>query len=157
MEYLDKAGTQELINKLVEYIDDYSGNGSATNNPFLNSVYPVGAMYFTTNTDFDPSVTFGGTWERVEDKFIMLAGSKYTAGSTGGSDTHTLTIEEMPYHTHTVTVGTYGSGTFNSAIIGTSAIKSSSTTTLTTTGAGGSEPFSIVPSYLGIIGWRRTK
>jgi hypothetical protein len=40
----------------------------------------------------------------LRDRFIVGAGSTYSVGSTGGSTTHTLTISEMPSHTHTTTV-----------------------------------------------------
>lgn len=33
-------------------------------------------------------------------KFIVGAGGAYAVGDTGGADTHTLTIAEMPAHTH---------------------------------------------------------
>ena len=55
----------------------------------------------------NPSTKFGGTWEQITDRMIMAAGSTYAAGTTGGSDTHThttaehtLTIEQIPSHTH---------------------------------------------------------
>ena len=31
-----------------------------------STIYPVGSYYETSDTSFDPSVTFGGTWEEVE-------------------------------------------------------------------------------------------
>ena len=79
----------------------------------------------------DPGTLFGGAWERIEDTFLLCAGSSYTAGTTGGSATmaHThsqvavtsggpsnntsggpsnntsgstaLTVAQMPSHTHT--------------------------------------------------------
>ena len=35
------------------------------------------------------------------DKMIIGSGNKYTVGDTGGEETHTLTVEEIPSHTHT--------------------------------------------------------
>jgi hypothetical protein len=37
----------------------------------------------------------------LRDRFILGAGSSYSVGATGGETTHTLTINEMPAHTHT--------------------------------------------------------
>lgn len=34
------------------------------------------------------------------DRFVIPAGGKYSPGETGGAETHTLTIEEMPEHGH---------------------------------------------------------
>ena len=44
----------------------------------------------------DPSELFGGTWERIKDRFVLAAGDSYASGSTGGETTHTLTVNEMP-------------------------------------------------------------
>ncbi len=36
----------------------------------------------------------------LKDKFILGAGGSYALGTTGGTATHTLTVEEMPEHHH---------------------------------------------------------
>ena len=36
----------------------------------------------------EPSILFGGTQERIKDRFILAAGDSYTAGATGGETTH---------------------------------------------------------------------
>lgn len=48
---------------------------------------------------------YGGTWEKIEGRFILGASSIYSVGSTGGEATHTLTENEMPSHRHTVKDG----------------------------------------------------
>ncbi len=65
----------------------------------FNLIYPVGSIYMST-VNVDPGTIFGGTWERLKDKFLLGAGDTYTAGDTGGEATHTLTVDEMPAHTH---------------------------------------------------------
>ena len=32
--------------------------------------------------------------------FLLAAGTTYSAGSTGGEATHTLTVDEIPSHSH---------------------------------------------------------
>ena len=32
-----------------------------------------------------PATLFGGTWQQIEDTFLLGAGSTYSAGSSGGS------------------------------------------------------------------------
>lgn len=79
-----------------------SANGAVQNlkESLVNLIYPVGSYYFSSiNTS--PQILFGGTWEQVKDKFILAAGDTYTVGSTGGSATHTLTLNEIPSHRHT--------------------------------------------------------
>lgn len=44
----------------------------------------------------DPSELFGGTWERIEGRFLLGASSTYAASSTGGEEKHTLTEAELP-------------------------------------------------------------
>ena len=61
--------------------------------------YPVGAYYISSEPT-SPATLFGGTWVRIENRMILAAGSSYTAGSTGGSATKTLSVANMPTHRH---------------------------------------------------------
>lgn len=67
----------------------------------LSKAYPVGAIYCST-VETNPHDLFGfGTWEYIEQGRVLLSqGDKYSAGSTGGAETHTLTTQEMPKHNH---------------------------------------------------------
>lgn len=51
-------------------------------------VYPVGSIYMSVNST-SPASLFGGTWERIKDKFLLSAGDSYSAGGTGGVAAHT--------------------------------------------------------------------
>lgn len=44
----------------------------------------------------------------LTDKFVIGAGSTYSVGETGGESVHTLTIDEMPSHSHSGTTGQNG-------------------------------------------------
>lgn len=44
----------------------------------------------------------GGGWTQIKDKFILAAGDTYKKGQTGGEASHTLTVGEMPNHTHRI-------------------------------------------------------
>lgn len=61
--------------------------------------HPVGSLYISKNPT-SPAELYGGTWERIEGKFVMAASDTYPAGSTGGSATHTQTLEEGFPHSH---------------------------------------------------------
>lgn len=71
---------------------------------FIDLFYPVGSYYETSDATFDPNIAWCGTW--IEDTKGRVTVSKSdsgtfaTVGKTGGSETHTLTIEEMPKHHH---------------------------------------------------------
>ena len=49
----------------------------------LDLLYPVGALYLSAATT-DPGTVLGGTWQRIQDRFLLAAGESYAAGSTGG-------------------------------------------------------------------------
>ncbi len=69
----------------------------------IKKIYPVGSIYIST-VSTNPSTLFGfGTWTQIKDTFLLAAGTTYKAGSTGGSATHTLTVNEIPSHTHKFT------------------------------------------------------
>lgn len=51
----------------------------------IDKVYPVGAVYFSMNST-DPGTLFGGTWSKIQGRFIMTSSSSYSAGDTGGSN-----------------------------------------------------------------------
>ena len=57
--------------------------------------HPIGSIYQSV-LPTDPSELFGGTWELLKDVFLMAAGDKYAAGSTGGEAEHVLTVSELP-------------------------------------------------------------
>ena len=85
---------------------DVSGDVNFTGSLKRNGVdflYPVGSIYLSVK-DTDPGTVFGGTWERLQDRFLLGASNTYKAGSTGGEAAHTLTEAEMPSHTHSLTL-----------------------------------------------------
>ena len=66
----------------------------------INTIYPVGSIYMSVSNT-NPSTLFAGTtWTQLKDRFLLGAGDTYSGGSTGGEATHTLTINEIPSHSH---------------------------------------------------------
>ena len=65
--------------------------------------YMVGDILTTTNV-INPNNRYKGTtWQKIEEEtFLMTASSKHPVKTTGGENEHTLTVEEMPKHKHTV-------------------------------------------------------
>ena len=61
----------------------------------LEIVYPVGSFYLSAN-DESPANIVGGTWTKIENAALRAS----TSVGYVGSDTHTLTIDEMPSHSH---------------------------------------------------------
>lgn len=71
----------------------FKPTGGGSFNPL--SMYPIGSIYRSVKST-DPSELFGGTWQQIKDVFMMAAGDKYAAGSTGGEAEHELTQAEIP-------------------------------------------------------------
>lgn len=44
----------------------------------------------------------------LRDRFIVGAGAKYAVGNTGGEEKHTLTVAELPAHSHSTTFKSVG-------------------------------------------------
>lgn len=57
--------------------------------------HPVGSLYISENA-ISPAELYGGTWERIEGKFIMGASDTYPAWSTGGNLQMILSPENIP-------------------------------------------------------------
>lgn len=69
-------------------------------------IYPVGSIYLSVN-NVDPSTLFGGTWERIEGKFLLASSSTHAIGTIGGEESHTLTQGELPHLTGYAQAGNY--------------------------------------------------
>jgi hypothetical protein len=81
----------------------------------LQAAYPVGSIYMST-VSTNPASLFGfGTWVTFGTGRMLISqdGSTYTAGSTGGAATTTLSTANLPSHTHSFSATT---GTSNSSL-----------------------------------------
>ena len=67
----------------------------------LDIIYPVGSVYLSWNST-DPKNLFGGTWTRLSGGFLYGCVSSVGTGNGTGTATnsHTLTIDQMPAHNH---------------------------------------------------------
>jgi len=81
-------------------------NGSSMTSAFklmmLNFAYPIGTIYTTVSESINPATAFGGTWEKIQNRFLIAAGNEFATNSTGGSKTQTLVMQNMPQHSHGV-------------------------------------------------------
>ena len=94
------------------------GGGSyTTKNELCSLIYPIGSIYLSVNS-VDPSTIFGGTWEKIKDRFLLSSGDTYSIGSTGGNSSTTLKIANLPSHNHTGTTGNESQGHTHSGTTG---------------------------------------
>ena len=166
--------TEQLQNALTRISELEEKVKSGTS---LDKVYPVGSYYISDNNT-NPANLFGGTWEKIEDKFLLASGTN-TLGSTGGNSSvsytpsgtvgnHTLTVNEMPSHTHAQRArGGVGNLAAAGSAVGAEFLGTSSTIVGNTFATGGSQPHShsftgktsninTMPPYLVVNVWKRT-
>lgn len=137
----------------------------------VDTIYPVGSIYISTNSA-TPESLFGGTWTQINDKFLLAAGSLYSAGDEGGSASYNLSIDA---HKHLAPVG-YNSGVFGiidfssngtstaaasgykttNANVGNSTGSASNITKIYTKTAGAiSKNIPTIPPYFAVNVWQR--
>jgi len=122
--------------------------------------YPVGAVYISVNAQ-SPADLFGGTWAvfGAGRALVSLDATDTdfdTAEETIGAKTHTLTVDQIPSHTHTVqydnepNMEKQGSGRHIM-----SELDETSVTRATTATGGGQAHNNIQPSIV-VYMWKRT-
>lgn len=135
----------------------------------LNSTYPIGSIYASV-ANTSPASAFGGTWAPYgagkvlaghdyndpADADFVAASTDGSSEKTGGAKTHTLSINEMPAHDHTVAFSVqtdmeiFGSSERDiSELDGT-------TNTRTTSSTGGGAAHNIMQPYVVVYMWKRT-
>ena len=133
----------------------------------LEQTYPVGSIYLSVDST-SPASLFGGTWERIKDRFLLGAGDTYTAGNTGGSATHYHNLDDSGYakifgYSSLGTlvykeVNTNGQYWTNNQKAQCSSVGSdtSKTDQYGTALGGGTASASSLPPYLVVYMWKRT-
>ena len=144
-----EESTQRRVGVLENTV---GGSGYAEFKNFMKYVYPVGSYYWSSNST-NPSTLFGGTWERIKDKFVLAAGDVYTAGTTGGEAMHILTEGEMPAHYHSIQSLAPLNGEAGNYFLGVTSGGQSAHETGT---VGSSQPHNNMPPYIVAYCWRRT-
>ena len=60
----------------------------------------------TLDTEDKVIAVYGGTaWEKIEGRFLLGTSSSHTINSTGGAETVTLTVAQLPKHTPSLVKG----------------------------------------------------
>ena len=96
----DESGN--MFSPITSINSIYTGDGKS----LLDFFYPVGSYYETSDSNFDPNVSWGGTWKEDSGGYVMVSrnsGTFATVGGNVGSETKTLSVANLPSHTHTFT------------------------------------------------------
>lgn len=143
----DTAPTQDSTNPVTS-----GGIYTAILNAVRDAAYPVGSIYMSVSST-SPQDLFGGTWERIQDKFLLAAGTTYAAGATGGEAMHTLTINEIPSHTHMIT---FAGSAIQSGTNRRTPHANYDDDRMATLPTGGGEAHNNMPPYVAVYVWKRT-
>lgn len=173
--HIKRGGTGAAFGKIAEKIgfvdSEWAFNAPSyhvNNVNIFELIFSPGSIMVRYD-DADPNEMFPWMeWERIEDCFLLAAGSKYAAGTTGGESEHRLTVEEMPAHYHAANNGgtfytTKGNaGAELNGIASGEAFNNSGATggfrrEDVTAYSGGDQPHNNMPPYLAVNVWRRTK
>jgi len=123
----------------------------------LEKVYPVGSIYINATSATNPATLLGfGTWVAFgAGKVIVGLDSSDTdfdtAEETGGAKTHTLSISEIPSHTHSLSTSDNPGGTGAIEVAG-----GAPTSTQTTQATGGGGAHNNLQPYIVAYMWKRT-
>lgn len=121
--------------------------------------YPLGSIYLSVN-NVNPSKWFGGTWEQIAKGRTLVGVDTNdtdfnTVKKTGGEKTHTLTVNEMPSHTHTLSRhGGWGTGSTHTGIL--NEMTQNDWESLTAQATGGSQAHNNLQPYFTCYIWCRT-
>lgn len=138
-------------------------------NRLMDKVWPVGSIYMSLDAT-DPSVRFGGVWERIQNAFLLAASDAHPAGESGGEENHALTIDEMPNISGTIEMHGVGTGTSIAGATGVfyggyyqssyaQPVGNASAGSFAYIGLafGGNQPHNNMPPYLAVYIWKRIK
>ena len=167
---LDIDGGTDLGAALVDadlmIVDDGAGGTnrkaamSRIKTYILESVYPVNSI-FTSTSSTNPGTSLGfGTWAAFGEGRVLVgkasSGTFATGGATGGAETHTLSVSEIPSHTHTEG-GTQEFGTTSSTSTGVRNTGNFSPgKQYETQATGGGSAHNILQPYIVVYMWKRT-
>ena len=115
--------------------------------------YPVGSIYTSVVATNPNTLLSVGVWSAIgEGRVLLGAGGGYTAGATGGTATETLSISQIPAHTHysgwRTGTGDGSAGQYGSLHEGPASVQTGS--------AGGGAAHNNLQPYLVVYMWKRT-
>lgn len=123
----------------------------------FDDLFPVGAFWWSTVAGSPAAQGLSaGTWEQIQDRFILSAGDDYISGATGGEPAHTLTENEMPSHRHpTRAYSAQGTATGTYWTQGWGNGSGSAANLANTDYVGGGQAHNNMPPYLAAYCWHR--
>ncbi len=176
-ELLHLAGYTQAGSKLKDVTEDAARQLlGLTQKNIIDMIYPIGTVYLTMDGK-NPKELFPGTqWKKIsEGKYLAGVGvgrdvNKFLqgigVGEGAGEYVHTLTVEELPEHDHTVRVNNTGNpdGWVDRSRdyerqywhTGYNVVNDYHHIQPKTNSTGGNKPHNNMPPYFGVFVWQRT-
>lgn len=117
----------------------------------LDYIYPVGSIYLSYSHN-SPADLFGGTWVRIQNAFLWAVDASGEIGLTGGEKNVTLTVDQIPAHSHGSVYSQHATGTKDKAWYNTTG----SSVAYGPVSTGGGSAHNNMPPYIQVSAWRRT-
>ncbi|MCR2033252.1 phage baseplate protein [Anaerofustis stercorihominis] len=89
------ANQGRVLNAKVDGFLDNINNLENKIGTLLDIFYPIGSIYQSTKS-IDPNNVIGGTWQKIEGRFLFASSSTYSIGNEGGSDKNILIANNIP-------------------------------------------------------------
>jgi hypothetical protein len=132
---------------------------------YINRLYPIGTIYTTINSGFDPNGIFPGVWTKTGEGRVLVGDGTFTDVASAqrtftlnetqtGEYNHLLTTNEMPNHSHFIGSNSATSPTTQALNVSTSN-QSLSVNSVNTASTGGSAPHNNMQPYMVVIFWKR--
>lgn len=143
----------DLVDTVPQGLDGYYRALPIVSRSILDSFYPVGYILLLYS-HADPNTMYPGTtWVRITNAFLWAVDGNGAIGLTGGEKDVTLTVNQIPAHSHGSVYSQHAAGTKERAwysTTGTSLAYGAVTT-------GGGAAHNNMPPYIQISAWRRTE
>lgn len=121
--------------------------------------WPIGSIYISIN-NVNPTKYFGGTWVAFgTGRTLVGVDTNQTefnsVEKTGGTKTHTLTVDEMPSHSHKLGYSD-NNWKINNSDLARQKIFINYDSNMQTSETGGNQPHNNLQPYITVYFWKRT-
>lgn len=142
----------DLVDTVPQGLDGYYRATPIVLRSIIDCVMPVGFV-LTLYSHADPNTMYPGTtWVRITNAFLWATTATGTIGQTGGASEVTLTVNQIPSHTHGSVYSQHASGEKERAWYSTVGTNMAYGPVAT----GGGQPHNNMPPYVQVSIWRRT-
>lgn len=141
-----------LASSVPQGLDGWYRATPAISRSVLDTIFPVGYILLLYSHT-DPNTMYPGTtWTRIYGAFPWFTDGNGEIGLTGGERNVTLTVNQIPAHSHGSVYSQHATGTKDKAWYTTAG----SSVAYGTVSTGGGAAHNNMPPYIQISAWRRT-